>query len=438
MKFFLKLRKTIILQPNSKLSHVAQGIRNLSAKRTVHKVIPHIFNGKQIEVIVTSDTISVNKWICDNLFNSKETLIPVGFDIEWRTVFQKATLPNLVSIIQISTNESCLIIQIKHLIHHDGTVPVELIKVIESDDIIKVGVGVREDLQKLKTDYNINYGAFMDLGKISSSKLKLTSAGLESLCYHYFGRDIKMWKDKKLQLSNWENIQLTDLQIIYAAYDSLSAVELFYKMQGLGLIDFDTDNVEFLYNAINTIIYNPNAISHAEHTTEVCSTDSNLLPLSRKRIQKLIISTADESSYKKKLFLHHFYTIDLKWYNRVTSCESIKINHPSFWRRSFMAYLLRFDFNVNFLTWPKFKVLIESNNRRSMDASASNNFITKLMEFVKIKTSINEVVVFITANGTCISLSSGSDKASVSETESKRLLFEFIQFQTTVPIERYS
>ena len=434
MNCIVKLRKTNILQLNSKLSHAALIIRNHYTERTVRRVIPHIFYDKKIEVTVTSDTNSVNKWILQNLQSTKVSPIPVGFDVEWRSVFQKAAISNLVSIIQLSTLESCLVIQIKHLIQHDGSIPAELIKLIESDDIIKVGVGVREDLQRLQTDFNIDYGAYVDLGKVSSSKLKLTSTGLESLCHYYFGKNIKKWKSKNLQLSNWENIQLTDSQIIYAAYDSLSAIEMFDKMQGFGLIDYDTDNVELFHSVCDSSIVNH---AETESQSSAVEVDSDLLPLSRKGILKLISNFTNESSYKKKLLLKHFYAVDMKWYDRVTSCQSIQVNHPSFWRRSFMAYLLRFDFSVKFLTWPKFKVLIEQHKCQSLDTSSDSNFIMKVMDFVQIKNSTNEVVVFITVNGECISFSSGSDKASVSEIESKRLLFEFIQYQSTVPIEQY-
>lgn len=47
------------------------------------------------------------------------------------------------------------------------------------------------------------------------------------------------------------------------------------------------------------------------------------------------------------------------------------------------------------------------------------------------------VNVFITINDTCISLSSGPNKATISEAESKRLVYEFIEFQKTIPITQY-
>lgn len=259
-------------------------------------------------MVVTSDSKIVRNWINNQLLCGGDTSnlsIPVGFDIEWKSVFSKAGTQNLASIVQLSTPRSCLIVQINHLVYHDRTIAEEMKNVLQSDDIIKVGVGVREDLDRLKTDYNISYGAYVDIGKITSSKLGLKSTSLESLSTHYFNINAVTWKSREIQLSNWENVNLTHLQISYAAYDSLAAIEVYYKMQELGLIDFESDNLEWLYSSMKPLVYVYDTNNYVENSlqSDNTETDSSLLPLSKRSIQKLINRATDESSYKHDVLL---------------------------------------------------------------------------------------------------------------------------------------
>lgn len=377
--------------------------RFCSTKRTIRKSIPYLFEAydkkqrsyKGFEVLLTNDVKSISEWIQFHVFsvlnqrkheNDSDSLshhdvlsnidyspLPLGFDIEWRTQFDKGIPQNKTSLVQLSTSSSSLIIQLTHMINRHSEIslvsmlPQEFIDLMKSKSIIKVGVGIANDLEKLKTDYNIEYDTFLDLGSVTKSKLNLSRCGLESLSHYYFGVDncARLKKTKTTQISNWEMYNLTDKQLSYAAYDALAAVEIYNKMKNeFGLIDFKNflNNNEWLYSSFIPEIYkqHPNnrtkSITSFNHQIIVVDVDdprlsvsadvttsatpSNVLflsildcaPLSRKKMQKLLNEHAKESTYKLDMFYRNLFDLDRQWYAGVADNKNVTIKHKSFWR----------------------------------------------------------------------------------------------------------
>ena len=158
-------------------------------------------------------------------------------------------------------------------IENQNNISQEFLEIMKSKHILKVGVGIRDDLEKLLMDFNIKYDTFLDLRSISRKKAQ--SSSLEFLCKHYFGQNSKIQKSKSVQMSNWELYRLSDPQIRYAAYDALAAVEIYNKMKHEGYIDFNNVHDEkWLYTDLLNEIYNPE-MNTTTATTTAATTINN-------------------------------------------------------------------------------------------------------------------------------------------------------------------
>jgi hypothetical protein len=214
-------------------------------KHSYSKIIPScITNGPDLDVLITHSNEDITKWLITNkiwcINNKNEKIIDdkviLGFDVEWRPSFNKGTKNNKVSLIQLCTMNSAILIQIMELNH----IPKSLKEVMQSKNIIKVGVGILDDLDKLEKDWNLPYrsGAFFDLGAVTRRLLNdsMAKCGLVSLAHKYLDTQM-VTKPKKIQMSNWENVVLTDAQIKYATYDAYIGKFIFHHFNILFFAD---------------------------------------------------------------------------------------------------------------------------------------------------------------------------------------------------------
>jgi hypothetical protein len=103
--------------------------------------------------------------------------------------------------------------------------------------VLKVGVGILDDLKKLRKDFNVPYKQYVDIGtaaKRSRNNSGLRKFGLAGLTKQYF--NVNLVKPKSISMSNWETYTLSDEQISYAAYDALLGVQLYMAMEDEGTI----------------------------------------------------------------------------------------------------------------------------------------------------------------------------------------------------------
>eukprot|EP00596_Hydrurales_sp_CCMP1899_P006201 CAMPEP_0119039930 /NCGR_PEP_ID=MMETSP1177-20130426/9710_1 /TAXON_ID=2985 /ORGANISM="Ochromonas sp, Strain CCMP1899" /LENGTH=221 /DNA_ID=CAMNT_0007004473 /DNA_START=328 /DNA_END=990 /DNA_ORIENTATION=+ len=124
----------------------------------------------------------------------------IGLDVEWRPDFQGGG-GNKVALVQLSTQTSAILIQMKYIDHYVQSLST-LRKILLSEDIIKVGVGIVEDLIRLEKDHGFKYTTYCDIGAAAKRfDKKISKFGLISLENYYFELDLK--KPKSVQMSNW-------------------------------------------------------------------------------------------------------------------------------------------------------------------------------------------------------------------------------------------
>jgi len=147
----------------------------------------------------------------------EETL--VGFDTESRPSFTRGkSYP--ISLIQFSTRYRAYLIQIKKTGFSD-----KLVDFLEDASIQKIGVGIKNDIEKMQELRDFNAAGFVDLSTIASEK-GIIQVGLRGLTARYMEHRIT----KTAQKTNWALPQLTRKQQIYAASDAWICLELYPRL----------------------------------------------------------------------------------------------------------------------------------------------------------------------------------------------------------------
>ncbi|UCG26726.1 MAG: 3'-5' exonuclease domain-containing protein 2 [Bacteroidales bacterium] len=133
----------------------------------------------------------------------------LGFDTETRPSFKKGR-KNKVALLQLATARKTFLIRCNQV-----GLPEPLAKILESPDIVKVGVAIRDDIKGLQQYADFKPAGFIDLQKYVN-RFGIESNGLRNIAAIVL--NIKVSKSQ--QLSNWENEYLSDAQILYAATDA--------------------------------------------------------------------------------------------------------------------------------------------------------------------------------------------------------------------------
>jgi ribonuclease D len=169
------------------------------------------FDGR-IEVVETHDALAK---ACHIL--AKERLI--GFDTETRPSFQ-AGVSHKVSLLQLSTADCCFLIRLNKL-----PLSRELIHILSSEAILKVGADVRNDISALNKLRHFTARGFIDL-QTEVVKYGIEDKSLRKISGIVLGKRVS----KAQRLSNWAAKQLTPQQQMYAATDAWVCIEIYNKL----------------------------------------------------------------------------------------------------------------------------------------------------------------------------------------------------------------
>ena len=149
----------------------------------------------------------------------------VGFDTETRPSF-KTSDRHLPCLIQAATAHAVYLFRLRQ--ESDFHVPAEL---VASPGVLKVGVGLADDIRALKLLHPFEDRSMLDLGVVARH-CGLEQTGVRNLA----GIFLKVRIPKSIKTSNWAAPKLSAAQIGYAATDAWICRELFLRFQGLGMI----------------------------------------------------------------------------------------------------------------------------------------------------------------------------------------------------------
>ena len=168
--------------------------------------------------MVVVDKLQMVNQACDDLLSHKI----IGFDTETRPSF-KAGKVNKVALLQLSTFECCYLFRLCTM-----RLDKAIIKVLESQDVTKVGVAIRDDLKALQKLRHFQPRGFVDLQSI------VGDYGIKELSLRKLAAVVLDGRISKAQrLSNWEAAELTQAQKLYAATDAWVSVDIYEHLHEL-------------------------------------------------------------------------------------------------------------------------------------------------------------------------------------------------------------
>lgn len=147
----------------------------------------------------------------------KESIL--GFDIESQPSFKRGIV-HPPALIQLAAKHVVYIFQLHELEGMHVFAPL-----FENSAINKAGVGINDDLLRLKRVGLFNESGFIEISKITD-QLVISNKGLRGLAAYLLGVRIS----KNMRLSNWAQKELTDAQITYAATDAWISREIYLKL----------------------------------------------------------------------------------------------------------------------------------------------------------------------------------------------------------------
>ncbi len=143
----------------------------------------------------------------------------VGFDTETKPVFVKGVRHN-VALMQVALPERVFLIRIKFTGVTD-----EIVRFLENDKVLKVGVGVRDDIKALQALRKFTPSGFVELADMARNA-GLEVESVKKLTALLLGFRIS----KSAQTSNWEAEKLDAKQVSYAATDAWVCLKIYEKL----------------------------------------------------------------------------------------------------------------------------------------------------------------------------------------------------------------
>ena len=144
----------------------------------------------------------------------------LGFDTETRPSFKKGKVYP-TSMIQLASHDHAWLIRVSRLGY-----PKRLLELLSNEEVLKVGVGLNDDLRKMLFDHRFEPGGFLDLQRYVEA-FQIGEKGLKKMVAIVLGRRIS----KSQQVSNWNADRLTEAQLRYAATDAWICLKIYSSLR---------------------------------------------------------------------------------------------------------------------------------------------------------------------------------------------------------------
>lgn len=173
---------------------------------------------------VTNTASAVDNWISCiyRIHRCRLNHLIVGLDAEWRPSSYGCSR-GPVATLQLCVGMRCLIFQ---LLYADF-IPESLAIFLRNPNFTFVGVGVREDANKLQNDYQLHVARTLDLRPLAADKLGMMEykqAGLKRLATVVLGFNVD--QSRNITMSEWDAVILDSDQVLYACMDAHLSFEI--------------------------------------------------------------------------------------------------------------------------------------------------------------------------------------------------------------------
>lgn len=183
-------------------------------KEEINLLPPMDFDGEIVEIVTPEGAKRAVEIL------QKEKVL--GFDTETRPSFTKGE-SYTPCILQLASRNSAFLFRLQFFPFSS-----DLVSLLENPDVLKVGIGIKDDLIGLGKIVKFKPAGFVDLAD-EMKKLGIMSASLRSLTAIFLGKKLL----KKAKTTNWERRELTDAQIKYAAIDAVVGFLIHEKIMNL-------------------------------------------------------------------------------------------------------------------------------------------------------------------------------------------------------------
>ncbi|MEQ8423407.1 MAG: 3'-5' exonuclease, partial [Cyclobacteriaceae bacterium] len=163
------------------------------------------------EIQLVTESRNVSK-----VFEEISSYEVVGFDTETRPSFHKGQHYS-VSLLQLAIPDKAFLFRLNYT-----GVTKEMVSFLENDEILKAGIGLRDDIKALQKLKKFDADGFVELSTIAKKK-GLQVESVKKLAGLVLGFRIS----KSAQTSNWEAERFTEKQLSYAATDAWVCLELY-------------------------------------------------------------------------------------------------------------------------------------------------------------------------------------------------------------------
>ena len=143
----------------------------------------------------------------------------VGFDTESRPTFVTGDVSEGPHVVQFALHDKAYLFQV----HRAEGLPF-LVELLESEQVIKVGFGLRSDSGQIFAKLGVKFGGVVDLNTVFRMNGYQKEIGVRTAVGLVFNQ--RFAKSKKATTSNWSQPRLTPQQILYAANDAYAALKV--------------------------------------------------------------------------------------------------------------------------------------------------------------------------------------------------------------------
>jgi ribonuclease D len=133
----------------------------------------------------------------------------LGFDTETKPAFKKGTVYE-VALLQLATKDRAFLFRLNKI-----GLPNGLKNILENPEIEKIGVAIRDDIKSLQKLNHFIPGGFIELQE-HVKDYGIQDFSLKKLSAIVLGHRIS----KAQRVTNWEALELSEAQLIYAATDA--------------------------------------------------------------------------------------------------------------------------------------------------------------------------------------------------------------------------
>jgi len=144
----------------------------------------------------------------------------LGFDTETRPSFKKGKVYP-TSLIQIASVDQAWILRVNRIGY-----PGPLLDLLSGEIPMKIGLGLQDDLRRLRADYQFEPDGFLDLQNYVQA-FRIDEKGLKKISGIVLNRRIS----KSQQVSNWDADLLSEAQLRYAATDAWICLMIYNSLR---------------------------------------------------------------------------------------------------------------------------------------------------------------------------------------------------------------